>query len=987
MRNQTTRFWRSAAQLFFGSLALVLVTLACFRLEAGLATTAFVYLIVIVPLSLMGSILVSAILSLMAGAGLDYFFAPPVFSFRVDHPLDVVPMIAFLLTSLIATGLVGRTRNQTQAARQAEKESRLVVDTIPSLVWTALPDGSRDFHSRRWLEFTGLFAAEAAGDGWLAVFHPGDRARVADKWRSAVGTGQYFEVEARGQSAKGGYRWLLVHATPLRDESGTIVKWYGSSIDMEDRKGATEALRESEEQWREVFEHNPVMYFVVDANVTVLSVNAFGAAQLGYTVDELVGQSVLDVFFEEDRDFVQRNVGICLEELGYSNSWEVRKVRKDGTALWVRENAKAVQRAGNQLIVLIACEDITERRRAEEALRQSQMYLAEAQRLSLTGSFGWKAATGEFVWSEETFRIFGYDLAMIPSLELVLRRTHPEDRAAAQRFLELVSRDGQDWDFELRLLMPDGTVKHVHAVAQALCDASGRIEFVGAVMDVTAAKQAESRIQLIIDTVPALIWTARHDDGLFEFLSRPWLDYTGLSHDQALGCGWTSAVHPDDLAGLLECTREIRASGMQGEAEARLRRFDGEFRLFLFRAAPLHNEAGRIVKWYGSNIDIEDRKRAEVALRESEQRFRDYVEMASDWLWETGPDHRFTRVSDHPPSIGNDYERRLGRTRWDFATDLEEEPEKWRLHLATLEAHKPFRGFTYAVTRVEDGAAAYIATSGKPVFDSVGNFLGYRGVSSDVSAAVRMLRAEEALRDAHVELAHVTRVTMLGQMTASISHEVNQPLAAIVTSAQASLRWLEREPPDLGEARGAVQRIITDGARAAEVIRRVRALLHKTDVEKVPIDINSVVDEVLALVQRELFRHRVPLRKELAPSLPMVLADRVQLQQVIINLVMNGVEAMQLVSDRPRELWIASRQDDAHHVLVAVKDSGVGITAENEARLFTAFFTTKSSGMGIGLSICRSIIEAHGGRLWASRNVGPGATFQFTLPAFHETRS
>ena len=195
------------------------------------------------------------------------------------------------------------------------------------------------------------------------------------------------------------------------------------------------------------------------------------------------------------------------------------------------------------------------------------------------------------------------------------------------------------------------------------------------------------------------------------------------------------------------------------------------------------------------------------------------------------------------------------------------------------------------------------------------------------------------------------------------------------------------EPPDLAEARRSLERIIKDGSRAGEVIRRVRALLHKTDVEKVPLDINSVINDVVALVQRELFGHRVPLRMDLSPALPMVLADRVQLQQVIINLVMNGIEAMQLVSDRPRHLVIGSQQDHAHFVLVTVKDSGVGITDENVDRLFAAFFTTKSGGMGMGLSICRSIIEAHGGRLWASRNVGPGATFQFTLPSYQEAKS
>jgi PAS domain S-box-containing protein len=496
---------------------------------------------------------------------------------------------------------------------------------------------------------------------------------------------------------------------------------------------AIEALRHSEAQWKEVFEHNPVMYFMVDAAGTVLSVNTFGAAQLGYAVSELLGQSVLKVFPAEEQHLAQRNVAICLKNIGQTHSWEICKVRKDGSSLWVRENAKAVRRLDNQLIVLIACEDVTERKQAENALRQSEMYLAEAQRLSHTGSFGWGAGSGEIIWSEETFRIFGFDKAPSIKFATVMQRVHPDDRARVQRTIDCASSDGKDFAHGYRLLMPDGAVKHVYATAHTVTDASGGVEFVGAVTDVTARKQAE------------------------------------------------------------------------------------------------------------------------------------------------------------------------------------------------VELH-----------------------------------------------------------EAQTNLAHVTRVTALGEMAASIAHEVNQPLAAVVTNAAACLRWLDREPANLKEARSTVQSIVEDGNRAGEVIQRVRALVNKTADRKAPLHINEVVNEVISLVQHELFSHRVALRLELAPALPPVLADRIQLQQVILNLVINGIEAMQPVKDRPRELVIRTLQDETGQVLVTVSDVGIGVAAENADRLFDAFFTTKSSGMGMGLSICRSIVNAHGGRLSASGNAGPGATFQFTLPLHRE---
>ena len=282
------------------------------------------------------------------------------------------------------------------------------------------------------------------------------------------------------------------------------------------------------------------------------------------------------------------------------------------------------------------------------------------------------------------------------------------------------------------------------------------------------------------------------------------------------------------------------------------------------------------------------------------------------------------------------------------------------------------------------GSPIHMRASGKPFFDAQGNFLGYRGTGTDITAMIRADQAEQALRKTQAELAHVTRVTTLGELTASIAHEVNQPLAAVVANADACLRWLDRGTPDLAAARRSVEWVINDAHRASEVVRRVRALANKTEIEKAPLDLNEVVREVIALVERELKSHRVSLRTELAPDLPMIRGDRVQLQQVIINLVMNGIEAMHQVTGRSRELMIRSRVDETHNVLLSVTDRGVGISAEDAGRLFNAFFTTKSGGLGMGLSICRSIVEAHGGRLTASGNEGSGATFQFILPVPQE---
>ncbi len=370
------------------------------------------------------------------------------------------------------------------------------------------------------------------------------------------------------------------------------------------------------------------------------------------------------------------------------------------------------------------------------------------------------------------------------------------------------------------------------------------------------------------------------------------------------------------------------------------------------------------------------------ALRESEERFRDYAETASDWLWETGPGHSFTRVSEKVIRLGIEPRSRIGVMRWDFATDVEEEPEKWRRHRTTLEAHEPFRDFRYR-TASADGAALYIAASGKPVFDAGGRFLGYRGVSSDVTAEVHAEQVEKALHQAQAELARVIRVTTLGELGASIAHEINQPLAAIGADASACLHWLAADRPDLDSVREALNAIVQDSHRAGAVITRIRTLLARSSVAHEPCDLIAIIREVLALVGPETGRHGILLETSLAPALPQVMGDRVQLQQVFLNLLLNAAEAMREVPPVRRRLVvraIVDERDDGPWAVVTVEDAGVGFDESAAAHLFEPFYTTKPGGLGMGLSISRSIIDSHSGRLWATANPDHGATFHLALP-------
>jgi PAS domain S-box-containing protein len=364
-----------------------------------------------------------------------------------------------------------------------------------------------------------------------------------------------------------------------------------------------------------------------------------------------------------------------------------------------------------------------------------------------------------------------------------------------------------------------------------------------------AIEASERKLMLIVNTIPALVWSATID-GSAEFFNQHYLDYIGLTAEQASGSGWRSTVHPDDLGNLVAAWEEMKNAGVGGEIEARLRRADGEYRWFLLRTNPLRDERGEIVKWYGINTDIEDRK-----------------------------------------------------------------------------------------------------------------------------------RTENALNDARAELAHVARVSMLNALTASIAHEVNQPLSGIITNASTCLRMLDASPPNVEGARETARRMLRDGNRAADVIARLRALFSKKETLVESLDLNDATREVIALSSSNLQRGRVVLEAELADDLPRVTGDRVQLQQVILNLLHNALDAMDGIHDRPRELLIRTEREDADAVRLTVRDAGVGIDRRSIDKLFDAFYSTKSAGMGVGLAVSRSIIESHRGRIWAASNEDSGATFAFSIPS------
>jgi PAS domain S-box-containing protein len=583
-----------------GIVILALATAVSFALGLTTSSVGFIYLAVIVVLSLMDSLISSLVFSVIAVGLLDYFFIEPIFTFQVTFDADVSTLIAFVATSFGITSLVRRVRTlgETQSA-----QARLLDLTHDAIFVRSLD-------------------------------------HVISFWN---------------RGAENCYGWN-------REEA------------------------------------------------------------IGKVSHELL-ESVFPIALDKIMDTVL-NTG----------RWEgeVSRTRRDGSEIVVASRWSLEKDAEGRPVGLLEINtDITERKHAEEALQRIQAaYLAEAQSLSHTGSFAWTVKDGDIVWSEECARIYGYAPTDKPSAEALMAQVHPDDRLMAEATYERAVDTGENVDFEHRLVMADGLVKHIHVVAHVMAENGHDRQYVGAIMDITETKLAQ-----------------------------------------------------------------------------------------------------------------------------------------------------------------------------------------------------------------------------------------------------------EQLQQAQANLAHVARVTMLGQLTASIGHEVNQPLAAIVTNGDAAIRYLRRDPPELDEVRDALTSMIAEGKRASEIVKRIRSLIQKTTPQSAPLDINDVLAEGAALVQREIANHRVILQLHLVPGLPEVMGDRVQLQQVIINLMMNAIQAMAGVEGRVRGLLVRSVQDAAGSVVVAVQDSGEGLDPATVDHVFDAFYSTKSDGMGMGLSICRTIMDAHGGRIWASANEGPGATFRFSLPA------
>jgi PAS domain S-box-containing protein len=903
------------------------------------------------------------------------------------------------IVEVIGTNVdVTERKRAEEALRESEYKLRQIVETVPGLLWSLAPDGEPTHFNQRLLDYFGKPFEDFKHAGWGAFVHPDDLPETAKALSHAVQTGTYFQVVHRlRRAADGEYRWHHARGEPLRDRQGNIIQWYGLSVDVDEakkaedrlrrseanlaeaqrlshtgswvlspattkildwseecyriwgfdpaqglpdretvwrrihpgdrdrmyketqealrqkrdykvdfrivlpdgtvkyleaighhlfsehgelfqvvgtnvdvteRKCAEQALRESEAKIRRLVDANIIGIFIWDFDGPILEANEAFLHMLGYDHEDLVAGHIrwTDLTPPEWRD---RDARLVQEHrmTGRLQPFEKEYFRKDGSRVPVLIGVATFEEGGNQGVAFVL--DLTERNRAEQALRRSEAHLAEAQRLSHSGVSSYNE-TGILYGSEETYRIWGFDPAQgVPSFEAVRQRVHPGDRDRHDAAIQRALNENRGYSIAYRIVLPDGTVKHLESIGQPVLSASGAL-----------------------------------------------------------------------------------------------------------------------VEVIATQIDVTERKRAEEALRGSEQALR----RSEDWLAQA---QRLSRTGNwvfDPTTMRYLYWSDESYRIWGFDSQqgLPSRDNVWqRIHPddragmweTVKQALRQQRGFVAEFRIVlPDGTVKYLEATTHHEFSLLGAPVEAVSTHVDVTERKRAQEEHERLRQLESDLAHTNRLSVMGELTASLAHEIAQPIATARNNARAATHFLDRGPPELGQVREALACVVEDADRAGDILDRIRDHIKKAPPRMERVDLNKAINDVIMLAQGEIIKNQISVQTRLTEGLSHVQADCVQMQQVVLNLILNAVEAMSSVEAGQRELLISTEQNPTGDVLVAVRDSGPGIDPDHLKRIFEALYTTKSSGMGMGLSICRSIIDAHAGRLWADVNEPRGAVFQFTLP-------
>jgi PAS domain S-box-containing protein len=899
---------------------------------------------------------------------------------------------------------------------------RGVMDTIPGLVWSALPSGDVEFCNQRWLDYTGMPFHEIKGWGWAAAIHPQDVTDLREGWRTGLAGSTSFEAEARMRRADGCYRWFLIQAVPLRDSGGRIVRWYGMNTDIEDLKLTQQELQKQTSRLDQLFEQAPEAVAVLSTDDRIVRVNKEFTRMFGYEAEEVLQRPINGLIVPEAEMESSQAYTRVLQQGGRVEVETVRK-RKDGTEIDVSLLAISVRTpSGEQVVNYAIYRDITERRHAQERLRESEVrFQAMADTapvlIWMTGTDGLCNYFNK-PWLDFTGRTMEQEVGTGWT-----EGVHPDDVQGCFDVFLPAFHAREPFTMEYRLKRADGEYRWV--IESGIPRYTGGGEFAGYIgsnIDITDRKRAES----LLAGEKRILEMLAKGDSLVEILnslcrlveeqasgvltSILLLDGDRLRHGGAcsLPKAYTDAVEGavigpsagscgtaayrgeqvivEDIATDplwadyrdLALPHSLRACWSTPVLSSQ-RKVIATFAMYYREPKRPSTRDSEVIEQITSLAGVAiERKLAQEALRRSNAYLDEAQRLTQtgSWAWNPltgkgiywseemfrifgfdpregapGPERFWTRL--HPEdreSVIESFEKAV-REKADFVND----------HRIVL----------------PDGAVKHVHVIGHPIFGERQVVAEYVGTAVDITERKQVEEERERLHQLEADLARINRVSMMGELAASLAHEIKQPIAAALTDAKTCVRWLRRDAPDVTEGCEAALRVINDATRAAEVIDRVRSLYLRDTSDRELLDINEIIQEMTALLHDRANRTSISIRTELDSGLPLITADRVQLQQVLMNLILNGIEAMK---DAKGELTIASKRAADGQLLVSVSDSGIGLPAGKVDRIFEAFFTTKEQGTGIGLSISRRIIESHGGSLSACANAQRGATFQFTLP-------
>jgi PAS domain S-box-containing protein len=849
----------------------------------------------------------------------------------------------------------------------------------------------------------------------VETFHPDDREAVFRTAEEAIRSGTRAECEHRLIRPDGEVR--VVHSLgDVRNNSEGRAQLFGTTQDITDRKRVEEerqtlssALQQSNARLEEAQRVAHIGYYEwkpLENSVTWSDelYRIYGLPPGEGPIDMAI---VFEMVHPEDRENVRREADEAIRS-GTPLRTEHRIVRPNGEVRFVQALGTVKRDASGRVYEMFGTgQDITDQKRVEEdrqalsiALQQSNARLEEAQRVTHVGHFEWNLIDSRVNWSKELYCIYGLPPQEGPiDLATIFEMIHPEDREYVAREAQETIRSGIHSKAEHRIVRPDGEVRFVQVHGTVKRDALGRAyEMFGTSQDITERKLAEQalrRNQFYLSEGERLAhmgsWASK-DLGISwsDDLDIYWSDevYKIFGFDPKHGTPtlqqFLAAIHPQDRASLAEAIKTMHKQHCNCDVTSRVVRPDGEIRYVRCVGIPVV-EAGVFQGYHGTTMDVTEQELLTQELRREQAYLIDAQSMAHIGSWAYNLiAHKLLHSSDEnarlygfDPSQGP-----ISAERFFDTQHTEDEP--W-VNAALEKAVREGTDFYLPEYRIwhTDGSIRFLRAIGHR--NASGEPGEYVGVTMDITERKRAEEERERLRQLEAKLAHITRVNMMGELAAALAHEIKQPIAASVTSANALLRWLAHDPPDLERARAAATRVDREGNRAADIINSLRAFYRTgTPGERQMVDVKGTIDEMRVLLQTEAARYSVTIHTELESAIPNVLADRVQLQQILMNLMLNGIEAMKGCGGA---LTISSEVNSEGQLTVSICDTGVGLPAESAEVIFNPFHTTKPQGTGMGLTITRSIVEAYGGRVWATANRGAGTTFHFTLPGGAEAHA